>query len=137
HPCKSRSAKSARFAGAVAGGRPSHPGALKPVPQHGSPPAVPSNPNSRLGRRASPVAQGGVKMEAIYVGVDVSKDRLGIAVRPSGEAFVVTRDGKGWNELIERLQVMGLLRDKKVMATRLKNNTVAEEPAVTRPWHTL
>jgi transposase len=27
-------------------------------------------------------------------------------VRPSGEAFVVTRDGKGLNELIERLQTM-------------------------------
>lgn len=45
-------------------------------------------------------------MEAIYVGVDVSKDRLDVALRPSGEAFVVTRDGKGLNELIERLQVM-------------------------------
>src|SRR5207253_2128972 len=91
---------------AVAGGRPSHPRAMKPVPQPGTPPAVPSNPNSRLGRRASPVAQGGVKMEAIYVGVDVSKDRLDVAVRPSGEAFVVTRDGKGLKELVERLQAM-------------------------------
>ena len=45
-------------------------------------------------------------MEAIYVGVVVSKDRLDVALRPSGEAFVVTRDGKGLNELIERLQVM-------------------------------
>jgi transposase len=45
-------------------------------------------------------------MEAIYVGVDVSKDRLDVAVRPSGEAFVVTRDGKGLNELVERLQAM-------------------------------
>jgi len=45
-------------------------------------------------------------MEAIYVGVDVSKDRLDVAVRPSGEAFVVTRDGKGLNELVERLQGM-------------------------------
>jgi transposase len=45
-------------------------------------------------------------MEAIYVGVDVSKDRLDVVVRPSGQAFVVTRDGKGLNELIERLQTM-------------------------------
>ena len=44
-------------------------------------------------------------MEAIYVGVDVSKDRLDIAVRPSGEAFVVTRDGMGLNELVDRLLV--------------------------------
>src|SRR5947199_9030331 len=105
HPCKSGIADSATLAGAVADGRPFHP-ALKPVPQHGTPSAVPSNPNSRLGRKASPIAQGGVKMEAIYVGVDVSKDRLDVVVRPSGEAFVVTRDGKGLNELIERLQTM-------------------------------
>jgi len=45
-------------------------------------------------------------MDPIYVGVDVSKDRLDVAVRPSGEAFVVTRDGKGLNELVERLQLI-------------------------------
>jgi transposase len=43
-------------------------------------------------------------MDAIYVGIDVSKDRLDVHVRPSSETFVVTRDGKGLNELIERLR---------------------------------
>lgn len=43
-------------------------------------------------------------MDAIYVGIDVSKDRLDVHVRPSGEAFAVTRDGKGLNELVERLR---------------------------------
>jgi transposase len=57
-----------------------------------------------LGRKASPIAQGGVKMDATYVGIDVSKDRLDVHVRPSGEAFVVTRDGKGLEELIDRLR---------------------------------
>ena len=42
-------------------------------------------------------------MDAIYIGVDVSKDRLDIHVRPGGEAFVVSRDGKGLEELVERL----------------------------------
>lgn len=42
-------------------------------------------------------------MDAIYVGVDVSKDRLDVHVRPSGEAFVVTRDGKGLEDLVARL----------------------------------
>lgn len=42
-------------------------------------------------------------MEQIYVGIDVSKDRLDVHVRPSGEAFAVARDGKGLDELIERL----------------------------------
>jgi transposase len=46
-------------------------------------------------------------MDAIYVGIDVSKDRLDVHVRPSGEAFAVTRDGKGLSELIERLRGVG------------------------------
>ncbi len=43
-------------------------------------------------------------METAFVGIDVSKDRLDVHVRPSGEAFAVTRDGKGLEELIERLR---------------------------------
>jgi transposase len=42
-------------------------------------------------------------MEEIFVGIDVSKDRLDVHVRPTGEAFAVARDGKGLAELIERL----------------------------------
>jgi transposase len=43
-------------------------------------------------------------MDAIFVGIDVSKDRLDVHVRPSGEAFAVTRDGKGLEDLVERLR---------------------------------
>jgi transposase len=43
-------------------------------------------------------------MEAIYVGIDVSKDRLDVHVLPSGETFAVARDGKGLEVLVERLQ---------------------------------
>ena len=42
-------------------------------------------------------------MDAQYVGIDVSKARLDVSVRPSGEAFVVARDDKGLAELVERL----------------------------------
>ncbi|EJN16270.1 transposase [Bradyrhizobium sp. YR681] len=42
-------------------------------------------------------------MDAIYVGIDVSKDRLDVHVRPNGEAFAVARDGKGLEELVTRL----------------------------------
>jgi transposase len=45
-------------------------------------------------------------MDAIFVGIDVSKDRLDVHVRPSGEAFVVARDGKGLEELVERLRCL-------------------------------
>ena len=43
-------------------------------------------------------------METIFVGIDVSKDRLDVHVLPGGEAFAVTRDGKGLEQLIGRLQ---------------------------------
>jgi len=43
-------------------------------------------------------------MDAQYVGIDVSKDRLDVHVRPSGEAFAVARDGEGLAALVARLQ---------------------------------
>jgi transposase len=45
-------------------------------------------------------------MDAIFVGIDVSKDRLDVHVQPSSEAFVVARDGKGLEELIDRLRCL-------------------------------
>ena len=46
-------------------------------------------------------------MDANYVGIDVSKDRLDVHVLPSGQAFAVARDGKGLGELVERLSSIG------------------------------
>ena len=42
-------------------------------------------------------------MDAIVVGIDVSKDRLDVAVRPTGELFVVGRDAEGLETLVARL----------------------------------
>ena len=43
-------------------------------------------------------------MDAIYVGIDVSKDRLDVHVRPREERFAVSRTGAGIAELAERLR---------------------------------
>jgi transposase len=43
-------------------------------------------------------------MEKVTVGIDVSKDRLDIAVRPGGDFFVVERNAAGLDSLVERLQ---------------------------------
>jgi transposase len=43
-------------------------------------------------------------MDNITVGIDVSKDRLDIAVRPGGEAFVVERNAAGLERLVARLR---------------------------------
>jgi transposase len=46
-------------------------------------------------------------MEAIVIGIDVAKDRLDVAVRPSGEALVVARTGAGISELVAKLTRLG------------------------------
>ncbi len=42
----------------------------------------------------------------MFVGIDVSKDRLDVHVRPSGEAFAVARDGEGLEGLAARLRAL-------------------------------
>jgi transposase len=41
--------------------------------------------------------------EALNVGIDVSMDRLDVAIRPGGGGFFVTNDAAGWAELLARL----------------------------------
>lgn len=45
--------------------------------------------------------------EQITVGIDVSKDRLDVHVRPTAEIFVVPRDGAGLAALVDRLKPIG------------------------------
>lgn len=90
-------------------GSPLTPGSLKTVGELGAPRIVPSNPNSRRGRQASPFKQGGVEMDRVTVGIDVSKDRLDVALRPGGEAFVVERNAAGLDLLTHRLKELAPL----------------------------
>lgn len=43
----------------------------------------------------------------MFVGIDVSKDRLDVHLRPTGETFAVTRDGQGLEQLAARLGTVG------------------------------
>jgi hypothetical protein len=45
-------------------------------------------------------------MDKTICGIDVSKDRLDVAVRPSGQRFVVSRTGAGIDDLVARLKVL-------------------------------
>jgi transposase len=45
-------------------------------------------------------------MEDTIVGIDISKDRLDVHVTPSNEAFVITRDANGLDELVARLRLL-------------------------------
>ena len=44
-----------------------------------------------------------MKESPLFVGIDVSKDRLDVAVRPTGEAWQVSHDSRGINDLVEGL----------------------------------
>jgi transposase len=63
-----------------------------------------------MGREPSPLKQGRDKMESMkgprFVGIDVSKDRLDVAIWPSGEAFAINRDEQGLAELGQRLKAL-------------------------------
>src|SRR5271168_3809951 len=87
---------------------PSLSGVVEPVFEHGAACVrLSERPNSRKGR-SSPHLQGRVMDEprrvTVFVGIDVSKDRLDVHLRPSGEAFCVPREGKGMDDLVIRLQ---------------------------------
>jgi len=43
-------------------------------------------------------------MDLLFVGIDVSKDRLDVHAHPSGQSFATTRNGAGLAELVERLR---------------------------------
>lgn len=43
-------------------------------------------------------------MEVITVGIDVSKDRLDVAIRPGAQAFMVERNAAGLDQLVQRLR---------------------------------
>jgi transposase len=90
-------------------GSPQPPRAIEPVKKHGAPSTGSSrNPNSRLGRTSSPHSQGRVMEQPptspSFVGIDVSKDRLDVHVRPSGLIFAVARDGKGLEQLTAQIR---------------------------------
>ena len=97
-------------ADAGAAERPSHPWTTKSAAQHGSSAAHPLSPNSRQGRKPSPFRQGGAGVETntqpVFVGIDVSKNKLDVALWPSGEGFAVERNAKGLNSLCARLAAL-------------------------------
>jgi transposase len=46
--------------------------------------------------------------EKMFVGIDVSKDRLDVHVHPAGASFALARDAEGLEHLVERLKVHDL-----------------------------
>src|SRR5438034_2265145 len=70
----------------------------------------PSLPYPNGCQGTSPHQQGwGTEMSELYtVGIDVSTDRLDVAIRPGGQRFFVANDAAGWAELVVRLPRCGI-----------------------------
>jgi hypothetical protein len=70
------------------------------------------NPNSRLG---TSLHRGGWVMDVetkadCFVGIDISKARVDVDVRPAGAAFYGTTNTDGLTELVGRLEATELCR---------------------------
>lgn len=99
---------------------------MSPIPWHGLEPVNPprnsqtageqgaravyfANPNSCVG--ATPHHKAGIRSMAQIApsaGIDVSKDRLDIALYPDEERFSVSNDAAGWHELCRQLRPLGV-----------------------------
>jgi len=92
-------------------GSPQPPRVREPVEKQGAPSTGSKrNPNSRQGRTASPHSQGRVMEQPAttpsFVGIDVSKDRLDVHLRPAGQAFTIARDSKALEQLVTDLRAL-------------------------------
>src|SRR5881396_1274861 len=96
-----------RYQGRVeAGGSPQGAGPVKAEHKRGAPPAVSPRPERSPGP-ASPHQRSRVTDKApTFVGIDVSKDRLDVHARPSGESLTVDHDEEGVAALVERLAAL-------------------------------
>ena len=56
-------------------------------------------------------------MDRLYIGIDVSKDRLDVHVLPTAESFFVARTGAGLGEFIAKLRNFGVAAAIAVEAT--------------------
>src|ERR1700691_5086890 len=97
-------------------GRPEVPGSQEAVGEHGSPRPLAKASRARTVDRAVPrararIGQGRVgrstrsatMAEESYVGIDVRKAELVVAVRPSGERMTLANDRAGIKRLVGRL----------------------------------
>ena len=56
--------------------------------------------------RASNSQEVLMEQEAIYVGIDVAKNQLDVAVRPAGDRWEVPHDEAGVRQLVSRLKAL-------------------------------
>src|SRR4051812_23733924 len=75
--------------------------------QVAAPSSSPTSPNSCPSPKLASARRGRAetlpRSDIMFVGIDVSKQRLDVHVRPSGEQWSVDNDPKGYSRLVEKL----------------------------------
>ena len=74
-----------------------------------------------------------MNQEPVYVGIDVSKSRLDVGVRPSGDVWSMDYDEAGIRDLASRLQSLGPAAVLLQATGRLEVALVASLSAVSLP----
>src|SRR5436305_15269381 len=69
-------------------------------------------------------------MDVLVVGIDVSMDRLDVAVRPTGESLTVWRTDSGIDDLIARLKTLA----PKLIAIEATGGDVEAGKAILRDY---
>src|SRR3954447_18955116 len=96
-----------RYQGRVeAGGSPQGARSVKADQKHGAPPAASTQPERSPGPTSPHQRSRVMDKSPTFVGIDVSKDRLDVHLRPSGEHFTVSHDEAGVAALVERLAAL-------------------------------
>ena len=54
-----------------------------------------------------------MSQESIYVGIDVSKEQVDVAVRPTGRSWSASYDGVGIDDLVAQLVKGGAMKDHR------------------------
>src|SRR3954453_8620753 len=85
------------------GGSPQAPGATKAEHKHGAPPVVSSQPERSPGLDSPHQRSRVMDKLPVFVGIDVSKHRLDIHLRPSGESFTFDYGEEEVATLVARL----------------------------------
>src|SRR4051812_7297079 len=86
-----------------AGGSPQRPGSAKAEHKRGAPPAVSPQPERSPGLDSPHQRSRVMDKPLTFVGIDVSKHRLDVHARPSGESLTVDHDESGVAALVARL----------------------------------
>src|SRR3954470_11463904 len=91
-----------RYQGRVeAGGSPQRPGPVKSDQKRGAPPAVSPQPERSPGLDRPHQRSRVMDKPLTFVGIYVSKHRLDVHARPSGESLTVAHDESGVAALVE------------------------------------